>query len=252
MGRVEGKVAVVTGAAQGIGRAYAECLAKEGAKVVVTDVQDTSETLSAITDTGGNAIGLNVDVTSNESLQEMVTVAESEFGPVDILINNAAVFASLEVKPFTEISEEEWDLVMRVNLRGPFQAVKAVLPSMIKAGAGRVVNIASGTVLRGAPMMLSYVSSKGGIIAQTRAISRELAAHNINANTMIIGLTESEGVLANEKMLGAAKAPTLAMRCIKREMLPEDVLGTMLFLVTEDSAFITGQSINIDGGALNH
>ena len=251
MGRVEGKVAVITGAAQGIGRAYAECLAKEGAKVVVTDVQDTSAAVSAMTDAGGSVIGLNVDVTSNESLQDMVSATEKEFGPIDILINNAAFFASIEMKPFTEITEEEWDLVMRVNLRGPFQAVKAVLPSMIKAGGGRVVNIASGTALRGAPMFLHYVSSKGGIIAQTRAISRELANHNINANTMIIGLTESEGVLENEKMLGAAKAPTLAMRAIKREMLPEDVLGTMLFLVTEDSSFITGQSINIDGGALN-
>ena len=142
MGRVEGKVAVITGAAQGIGRAYAECLAKEGAKVVVTDVQDTSAAVSAITDAGGSVIGLNVDVTSNASLQDMVSATEKEFGPIDILINNAAFFASIEMKPFTEITEEEWDLVMRVNLRGPFQAVKAVLPSMIKAGGGRVVNIA--------------------------------------------------------------------------------------------------------------
>jgi NAD(P)-dependent dehydrogenase (short-subunit alcohol dehydrogenase family) len=251
MGRVEGKVAVITGAAQGIGQAYAECLAAEGAKVVVTDVQDTSAVVSAITDAGGSAIGLNVDVTSNESLEKMVSDTEAEFGPIDILINNAAVFATIDMKPFTEISEEEWDLVMRVNLRGPFQAVKAVLPSMIKAGSGRIVNIGSGTALRGAPGFLHYVSSKGGIVAQTRSISREVAQHNINANTMIIGLTESDGVLGNEKMLGAAKAPTLGMRTIKRDMVPADVLGTMLFLVTEDSAFITGQSINIDGGALN-
>jgi NAD(P)-dependent dehydrogenase (short-subunit alcohol dehydrogenase family) len=252
MGRVNGKVAVVTGGAQGIGRAYAECLAAEGAKVVVTDIQDTSEVVDAIKKAGGEATGLKTDVTSNVSLEAMVEAAETAFGPVEILVNNAAVFASIEMKPFTQISEDEWDLVMRVNVRGPFQAVKAVLPSMQKVGRGKVINISSGTVLRGAPMFLHYVSSKGAILAQTRALSRELAKDNIQANTIIIGLTETEGVKANQKMLGGAKAPTLAMRAISREMLPEDVLGTLLFLASEDSDFITGQSVNVDGGALNH
>ena len=122
---------------------------------------------------------------------------------------------------------------------------------MRKAGGGRIVNISSGTVLRGAPMFLHYVSSKGAIIAQTRALSRELAQDNVNINTMVIGLTETEGVLANEKMLGASKAPTLGMRAISREMVPADVLGTLLYLVSDQSSFITGQSVNIDGGALN-
>jgi len=252
MGRVNGKVAVVTGGAQGIGRAYAECLAAEGAKVVVTDIQDTSEVVDAIKKAGGEAIGLKTDVTSNVSLEAMVEAAETAFGPVELLVNNAAVFASIEMKPFTQISEDEWDLVMRVNVRGPFQAVKAVLPSMQKVGRGKVINISSGTVLRGAPMFLHYVSSKGAILAQTRALSRELAKDNIQANTIIIGLTETEGVKANQKMLSGAKAPTLAMRAISREMLPEDVLGTLLFLASEDSDFITGQSVNVDGGALNH
>jgi len=252
MGRVNGKVAVVTGGAQGIGRAYAECLAAEGAKVVVTDIQDTSEVVDAIKKAGGEAIGLKTDVTSNVSLEAMVEAAETAFGPVELLVNNAAVFASIEMKPFTQISEDEWDLVMRVNVRGPFQAVKAVLPSMQKVGRGKVINISSGTVLRGAPMFLHYVSSKGAILAQTRALSRELAKDNIQANTIIIGLTETEGVKANQKMLSGAKAPTLAMRAISREMLPEDILGTLLFLASEDSDFITGQSVNVDGGALNH
>ncbi len=252
MARVKGKVAVVTGGAQGIGRAYAECLAAEGAQVVVTDIADTADAVAAIKAAGGEAIGLEVDVTSNESLAAMVKEAESSFGAIEILVNNAAVFASLAMKPFTEIPEEEWDLVMRVNVRGPFQATKAVLPSMRKNGRGKVINISSGTILRGAPMFLHYVSSKGAILAQTRAICRELAADNVQANTIIIGLTESEGVKNNEKMLGAAKAPTLAMRAISRPMLPDDVLGALLFLASEDSDFITGQSINVDGGALNH
>jgi len=250
MGRMSGKVAVVTGAAQGIGRAYAESLATHGAQVVVTDIQDTGEAIAAIEAAGGEAIGLETDVTSDESLAAMVDEAESKFGPIEILINNAAVFASLTLKPFTQISNDEWDLVMRVNVRGPFQATKAVLPSMNKNGRGKIINISSGTALRGAPMFPHYVSSKGAIIAQTRAISRELAADNIHMNTIIIGLTESEGVKRHEQF-GAIKAPTLAMRSIQREMLPEDVLGTMLFLASEDSDFITGQSINVDGGALN-
>ena len=250
MRRMNGKVAVVTGAAQGIGRAYAESLATHGAQVVVSDVQDTGETVAAIKVAGGEAIGLKADVTSDESLLAMVQEAESAFGPIEILVNNAAIFAELELKPFTQISNDEWDLVMRVNVRGPFQAAKAVVPSMKKNGRGKIINISSGTVLRGAPMFLHYVSSKGAVIAQTRAISRELAADGICVNAIIIGLTESDGVRAH-KQLSAARAPTLAMRAIQREMLPEDVLGTMLFLASEDSDFITGQSINVDGGALN-
>ncbi|MEM1261387.1 MAG: SDR family oxidoreductase [Pseudomonadota bacterium] len=250
MGRMSGKVAVVTGAAQGIGRTYAESLAAHGAQVVVTDVLSTDEAVAAIKGAGGEAIGLTADVTSDESLAAMVTEAESAFGPIEVLVNNAAVFATLTLKPFMQISNDEWDLVMRVNARGPFQATKAVTPSMQKNGRGKIINIASGTVLRGAPMFAHYVSSKGAVIGQTRAISRELAADNILINTIIVGLTESEGV-KDHKQLGAARGPTLAMRAIQREMLPEDVLGTMLFLASEDSDFITGQSINVDGGALN-
>lgn len=250
MGRMSGKVAVVTGAAQGIGRTYAESLAAEGAKVVVTDILDTDEAVAAIKAAGGEAIGLKTDVTSDESLAEMVEKTEASFGPIEVLVNNASIFATLTLKPFIKISNDEWDAVMRVNVRGPFQATKAVHPSMKKNGRGKIINISSGTALRGAPMFPHYVSSKGAIIAQTRAISRELADDNIHVNTIIVGLTESKGVKDHEQ-LGAAKAPTLAMRAIKREMMPEDLVGTMLFLATEDSDFITGQSINVDGGALN-
>lgn len=250
MGRMKGKVAVVTGAAQGIGRTYAEALAREGAKVVVTDILDTAEAVDAIKTAGGEAIGLKTDVTSDESLAAMVEAAESAFGSIEVLVNNASIFAALKLKPFTQISNDEWDAVMRVNVRGPFQATKAVLPSMKSNGRGKIINISSGTVLRGAPMFPHYVSSKGAIIAQTRAISRELADDNIHMNTIIVGLTESTGVKEHDQ-LGAIKAPTLAMRAIKREMLPEDLIGTLLFLASEDSDFITGQSINVDGGALN-
>ncbi len=250
MDRMSGKVVVVTGAAQGIGLAYAECIAEEGGRVVVTDVADTTAAVEKIKAAGGEAIGVTADVTSDDSLGAMVKAAEAAFGPIEVLINNASIFTSLILKPFTEIPYDEWDAVMRVNVRGPMQATKAVLPSMKKAGRGKVINISSGTALRGAPMFLHYVSSKGAIISQTRAISREVAQDNVQVNTIIVGLTESRGV-KEHKQLGAAKAPTLAMRSIKREMLPEDLTGAVLFLATEDSDFITGQSINVDGGALN-
>lgn len=251
MKRLDGKVAVVTGAAQGIGAAYAIGLASQGAKVVVADVADTSSVVAEINANGGSAIGCTADVTSNESLNALVEKTEAEFGPIEILVNNAAIFASLELKPFSQISEEEWDLVMRVNVRGPFQCAKAMVPSMRKNGRGKIINIASGTFLRGAPMFCHYVSSKGAIVGQTRALAAELGADNVLVNCILVGLTESEGV-KEHKQLGAAKAPTLAARVIKREMLPEDLLGTLYYLASSDSDFVTGQCMNVDGGAINY
>ena len=207
MKRLDGKVAVVTGAAQGIGAAYAVGLASQGAKVVVADVADTSAVVAEITASGGIAIGCTADVTSNDSLNALVEKTEAEFGPIEILINNAAIFASLELKPFSQITEDEWDLVMRVNVRGPFQCAKAMVPSMRKNGRGKIINIASGTFLRGAPMFCHYVSSKGAIVGQTRALAAELGADNVLVNCILVGLTESEGV-KEHKQLGAAKAPT--------------------------------------------
>ncbi|MBL8550560.1 MAG: SDR family oxidoreductase [Hyphomonadaceae bacterium] len=251
MGRMHNKVAIVTGAAQGIGRVYAKALAAEGAKVVVTDIQDPSRTVQAIESAGGKALGLITDVTSNASLTAMTAEAESAFGPIEILVNNAAVFATLQLRPFTEIGEEEWDLVMRVNVRGPFQAAKAVLPSMRKNGRGKIINISSGTVLRGAPGFLHYVTSKGAVLAQSRSLSRELAKDNVCVNTIIIGFTESEGVKAHQELMAKVKGPTLQMRAIARDMVPQDIVGTLLYLASEDSDFVTGQSVNVDGGALN-
>lgn len=251
MSRLKDKVAVITGAAQGIGAAYAEGMAAEGAKVVVTDVADTSAVVEKIKAAGGNAIGCHADVTDNASLAAMVEMVESEFGPIEILINNAAIFATLTLKPFTEIDEDEWDAVMRVNVRGPFQCTKAVLPSMRKNGRGKIINISSGTFLRGAPMFCHYVSSKGAMVGQTRALAKELGADNVHVNCIVVGLTESEGV-KNHDQLGAIKAPTLDARTIKRAMVPDDLLGTVYFLASEDSDFITGQCVNVDGGALNY
>ena len=249
MGRLDNKVAVITGAAQGIGALLAKAMADEGANVLVTDVQDTTNAVKAITDAGGMAQGLKVDITSNDDLKSMVKTA-GEMGGLDIMVNNAAIFATLTPKPFFEISDDEFDLLMRVNVRGVHQVMKAIVPTMIKAGGGKVVNIASGTFYYGPPGLSHYTASKGAVLGLTRGHARELGDKNIQVNAIAPGLTESEGVAANDGF-DMARAPTVASRSIKRDMLPEDLVGSLLFLCTKDSDFLTGQTINVDGGKIN-
>jgi NAD(P)-dependent dehydrogenase (short-subunit alcohol dehydrogenase family) len=247
-----GKVAVVTGSAQGIGAALAVALAAEGAKVVVSDITDCAETARHITGFGGEAIAVPADVTDNKSLKELMATAETALGPVNVLVNNAGIFGTLELKPLTQISEDEWDAVFRVNARGVFQATKAVIPSMQRAGGGSIINIASGTILRGAPMFLHYVGSKGAVFAMTRAMATELAADNIRVNSIIAGFTASKSVLNHPVMMEKIRPHTLNARMIKRDMLPEDLCGAAVFLASDASGFITGQAINIDGGAITY
>ncbi|WP_424988517.1 SDR family NAD(P)-dependent oxidoreductase [Microbulbifer sp. S227A] len=249
MGRLEGKVAVITGAAQGIGALMARAMADEGARVLVTDVQDTAAAVRAITDAGGTAQGLTVDVTSNDDLAAMVDTAKA-MGGLDIMVNNASIFATLQPKPFFEISDDEFDTIMRVNARGVHQVMRAIVPTMIAAGGGKVVNIASGTFYYGPPGLSHYTASKGAVIALTRCHGRELGDKNIQVNAIAPGLTESEGLAANTGF-DIARAPTVASRSIKRDMLPQDLLGTLIYLASNDSNFVTGQTINVDGGKIN-
>jgi NAD(P)-dependent dehydrogenase (short-subunit alcohol dehydrogenase family) len=252
MGSLDGKVALVTGSSQGIGAALALALAAAGAKLVVSDVADASDTARAIKDHGGSAVATTADVTDNASLAALVATAEQNFGPVGILINNAGVFGTLDLKPLTQITEDEWDTVFRVNARGVFQATKAVIPSMKRAGGGAIINISSGTILRGAPMLLHYVSSKGAVFAMTRSMATELAADNIRVNSIIVGFTASKSVLAHPMMMEKIRPHTLDARMIKRDMTPDDICGTAVFLASDASAFITGQAVNVDGGAVTY
>ncbi len=249
--RLQNKVALVTGAAQGIGAHLARALAVEGAKVVLGDILDTAKAAASIQDAGGAAFGTRLDVTSNADLDATVKAAEARFGPIEILVNNASIFAALRLKPFTSITEDEWDRVMAVNARGPFQCAKAVVPSMVRNGRGKIVNISSGTFLYGAPGFMHYVASKGAVIGITRAMARELGEKNITVNAITPGLTESEGVKEHAD-LHMARAPTIAGRAIKRDMLPGDLVGAVLFLAAPDSDFLTGQTINVDGGRLTY
>ena len=250
MSRLAGKTVVITGAGRGIGAVMAKRMAQEGASVVVTDVLDTKGTVEAITESGGSAIGISVDVTSDDNLAAMVEATEKAFGSLDILVNNASIFAALQPKPFMQIDNDEFDKVMTVNARGVHQATRAVVPAMLRAGGGKIVNIASGTFYYGAPGLSHYTASKGAVIALTRCHGRELGDKNIQVNAIAPGLTESEALQGNTGF-DPARAPTVQSRSIKREMLPEDLLGTLMYLITPDSNFVTGQTLNVDGGKVN-
>jgi NAD(P)-dependent dehydrogenase (short-subunit alcohol dehydrogenase family) len=169
---------------------------------------------------------------------------------VDILVNNAALFADLRVKPFQDIDEAEWDRVMAVNVRGPFQCAKAVAPVMIENKKGRIVNLASGTAFKGTANLLHYVASKGAVVSMTRSLARELGPHNICVNAIAPGLTTSEAVVVNPDWTGKARDAGIAARAIQRDQAPADLISTLIYLCSDDSGFVTGQTISVDGGAL--
>ena len=250
--RLKGKVAIVTGGSRGLGRAYSVRLAKEGAKVVVADILDGKVTVDAIVKKGGEAIYVQTDVTSEKSTQEMARKAVEKFSRIDILINNAAFFATIVKRPFYEIDVEEWDKVMAVNLKGPFLCAKAVFPQMKKQGKGKIINVSSGTFYKGLPNFLHYVVSKGGNVALTRSLAREVGDAGICVNAIAPGFTETEYLKEHPQDPPEFSKAIIAARCIKRSETPEDLTGTIVFLSSDDSDFITGQTILVDGGsALN-
>lgn len=251
-GRLAGRVAIVTGAARGIGATYAAALASAGAAVAVCDILAPDATVAAIRDAGGQASGARCDIADAAAVASFVRDTEAAHGRIDILVNNAAIFANLALKPFTEIDDAEWDKVMAVNVRGSFNCARAVTPVMRKQGYGKIINIASGTVFKGAPLMLHYVTSKGAVVAMTRALARELGDAGIRVNCLAPGLTMSEGVIANSAWAGPIVANNIASRCIKREATPDDLTGALIFLASADSDFMSGQTVVVDGGSVTH
>jgi len=250
--KLQDRVAIVTGAAQGIGAQYARALAAAGASVVLADVLDAAPVAAQIAAAGGRSLALKVDVTDATSVRAMVEQTLARFGSLHILVTNAALFGNLALKPFEEIDSAEWDRLMAVNVRGVFECVKAALPEMRRRGYGKIINIASGTVFKGTPMMLHYVTSKGAIVAMTRCLARELGDSGIRVNTLAPGLVMSENVSANPAWKGAVLQNNIGSRAIKREATPEDLVGTLIFLSSADSDFITGQVVVVDGGSVMH
>ena len=247
--RLKDKVAIVTGGSRGLGRAYALRLAKEGAKVVVADILEGGETVDAIKQQGGEAIYVYTDVTSERSTQEMVRKTLEKFSRIDILINNAAIFATIVKSPFYEISAEEWDEVMAVNLKGSFLCAKAVFPQMKRQGKGKIINVSSGAFYKGLPNFLHYVVSKGGNVALTRSLAREMGDAGICVNAIAPGYTETEYLKEHPQDPSEVTKAIIAGRCIKRPETPDDLAGTIVFLSSDDSDFITGQTILVDGGS---
>lgn len=246
--RLDGKVAVVTGGAQGIGRAIAEGLAREGARIVIADLRRAEEAAAAFPD----GVGIEADVSSEEDVERLVEGTVQRCGGVDVLVNNAGLYASLAMRPFTEIPLEEWRRVMDVNVASMFLSCRAVVPHMREAGGGAIVNISSGTPFRGVPFLLHYVTSKGAIVALTRALAKELGAAGIRVNCVAPGFTMSEGVKAHPEVIEKLRDVSVAARTIQRDQVPEDVVGAAVFLAGPEAAFVTGQTMVIDGGQYFH
>ena len=253
--RLKDRVAIVTGGARGLGRAFALRLAQEGARVMVMnivftdkDLDDMKETVRLIKETGGAAQFVEGDVTSEPDCRAMAEKTNSAYGRIDILINNAAIYDGLERKPFDEISVDEWDRVMGVNVKGTFLATRAVFPFMKQQAYGKIVNLCSETAFTGSHGFVHYVSSKGGILAMTRALAVELGPFHICINAIAPGFTDTEASrsLADVDRYDTSKTP------LKRVGTPGDITGAALFLSSPESDFITGQTLVVDGGRYMH
>jgi NAD(P)-dependent dehydrogenase (short-subunit alcohol dehydrogenase family) len=248
MSALQDKVAIVTGGAQGIGRAIAEGLAAEGARIVIADLKGAEQAAAAFE--GG--VGLTVDVASEADTERMAAETVEQCGGIDILVNNAGLYASLAMRPFEQIDVAEWRRVMDVNVLSMFLTCRAVVPRLRERGGGRIVNISSGTPFRGVPFLLHYVTSKGAIVTLTRALAKELGGDEVLVNCVAPGFTMSEGVQQNPKVIEVLREASVSARTLKRDQVPADVVGAVVFLCGPGSGFITGQTMVIDGGQYFH
>ena len=249
--RLADKVIIITGAGQGIGRAFALRFAKEGAQVVVADLQEdnakhVAQEVQDVGTKGVQGIGVKVDVSHPESVKAMVDQTIAHFGRVDVIINNAAIFSTIKMKPFEDITLVEWNQLMAVNLTGTFLCCQAVAPYMRERQHGRIINISSSTVLMGRPWYAHYVTSKAGVIGLTRALAKELGSYNVTVNAIMPGSTETE--VTRETVSKEQANALIESQAIHRRGTPDDLAGAAVFLASEESSFITGQTITVDGG----
>lgn len=247
--KLQDKVAIITGGAAGIGFAYAQRFLAEGARVVIADIVDP---VTAAEKLGGtdHVIGVHTDVSDPIATQGLADAAVARFGRIDVLVNNAALFAGLKPQKFDEIPDAEWDRVMAVNVKGVWNCTRAVVPVMRRQGSGRIVNVASAIVAKGTAFLLHYVASKGAVVAITRALARELGPDGLTVNAVAPGLILSDTVQANPDITGFQLDAIMRVRSLKRDAYPEDVEGTVVFLASDDSAFMSGQTLVVDGGSV--
>ncbi len=250
--QLKDKVAIVTGAGVGIGVEYSKRLAAEGARVVCTDIQGghAEATAKEIVAAGGDAIGFKADVASKADTDAMARRTQGQYDRIDILVNNAAMFTALPEGPFDELTEENWDRCMEVNLKGIWNCIRSVFPFMRKQRYGKIINISSVTWMMGRPYRLDYVTSKAGVVGLTHAIAPELGEYDINVNSVVLGLVQSDSAV---KVYGAEHFQKFKERQVfKRSLTPKDACGAVVFLVSDDAEMITGQSLVVDGGLVFH
>ena len=247
--RLKDRIAIVTGAGSGIGKVLAMRLAKDGASIVVADILNHDSAAAEIAKaTGARTLGLKIDVSSEADVARMASETMKAFGRIDILVNNAAIFSAIEVRPFEKIDAAEWRRILDVNVVGVALCCRACVPHMRGRGTGRIINLASGAPLKGVPFFLHYISSKGAVIAMTRGLARELGKDGITVNSLAPGFTLSENVVHKEDHMRTGSL-SRASRAIPRDETPEDLVGAVSFLASDDSAFITGQTLVVDGGS---
>jgi len=252
--RLKDKVTIITGAAHGIGKAYAKRFAQEGAHVVIADIDagGGEATAKAIIDAGGSAWARSTDVRSLANLQGLMQETVKTFGRIDVLLNNAAIYVTQKLwkGAVEDLDLDEWDRVIEVNLKGVFLCSKAVIPIMKQQRSGKIINIASGTFFSGSGNMPHYTTAKGGVVALTRVMARQLGEWNINVNCMTPGSTMSEDAVTEDVL--KRRENSVGKRAFKRVETPADIVGTALFLASSDSDFITGQLLVVEGGGVMH
>jgi 3-oxoacyl-[acyl-carrier protein] reductase len=252
--RLKDKVTVITGAAHGIGKAYARRFAEEGAHVVIADIdaQGGEATAKTLLDAGGAAWARSTDVRDFSNVEGLMRETVNKFGRIDVLLNNAAIYVRQKLwkGPVEELALDEWDRVLEVNLKGVFLCSKAVIPVMKQQRSGKIINIASGTFFSGSGNMPHYTTAKGGVVALTRVMARQLGEWGINVNCLTPGSTMSEENVTDDVL--ARREGSMDKRCFKRVETPADIVGTALFLASSDSDFVTGQLLVVEGGGIMH